>query len=459
MKEEKLLRKRIIIINSILVVLLIIICLNFGIHAVRTINFNKEIHTLYSNEESADVEVSGSMTGEWQKGDALVPGVTKGGTYELTITDISDYDIAYWELRLNIEQECYLNQAWNGEVEIHQDVLSGNEKVDTLDLHKFEIDYANLNIESRGEGKNDLMIHLNQGDYIIYKPLKNSVTNEYPLGKTNNAAIIGMIFYYDETFTAPSNEITYNLSKSITQGTEFVIFAVLSIVWLLLFIASFVWAIVRKKTDKELADREAVLEETMELITSFVDAKDSYTKGHSNRVAEYTVLLAKKLGMSNDDIRHAFYAATLHDIGKCYVPDEILKKNGKLTKEEFDIIKTHTTYGGEMLKSINTIKNIADGAKYHHERYDGKGYPEGLSGENIPYIGRIICVADAFDAMTSSRCYREALSREYVVSELKNNLGKQFDPTVGKAMLELLEEKQIVIPAWMSENGKNTNAE
>jgi len=163
---------------------------------------------------------------------------------------------------------------------------------------------------------------------------------------------------------------------------------------------------------------------------------------------EYTTLIANKLNMPKKEVQYAYYAAVLHDVGKCYVPDEILKKPGRLTDEEFDTIKKHTTFGGEMLKSIKTIKYISDGAKYHHERYDGKGYPEGLSGENIPFIGRIICVADAFDAMTSSRCYRPALAKDYVINEIRNNLGKQFDPSAGQAMLDLLEENKINVEGW-----------
>ncbi len=440
--------KIIIILNSILVVLLFIIVLNFSIHVVRTREFNNRIHTLVKNETNNEVSVSGSMTGIWPKQDAKVSGVTNGGTYEFTITDLANYDVANWTLRVDISQDCYLNQAWNGQVEVHQDVKSNNEKVNTLDLHNFDIDYDSLNIESKGEGKNDLMIHLCEGDYLIYHPLNDNATHEYPLGGVNNSATIGMIFYFNFSFSELDYEITYQFGKSIFQGTEYIIFIVLSLLWILIFSVVMVWYIVRRKTERDLAEREAMLEETMGLITSFVDAKDSYTNGHSNRVAQYTVMLAEKLGMNEREIRYTFYAAILHDVGKCYVPDEILKKTSRLTDEEFDTIKKHTVYGGEMLKSIKTINHISDGAKYHHERYDGKGYPEGLKEQEIPYIGRIICVADAFDAMTSSRCYRAALSKEYVINELKNNIGKQFDPSVCQAMLDIIAEGKITIDNW-----------
>jgi len=436
-----------LIINITLSILLVIILLNFSIHVVRTRRFNNQIHTLSNGEVSKNVNVYGRMTGEWPKEDALVPGVTNGGTYEFTVINTAVYPIENWSLRLDIQKECYLNQAWNGKIEVHQNVKSGNEKVDILDLHDFIIDYNKLEIESKGIGKNDLMIHLNKGDYLIYHPLNEKTNHEYPI-KSNNSITVGMIFYYDQTLVVPDYVISYQFGKTIFQGTEFVIFVVLSLLWILIFSVALVWTVVRKKAEKDLAEREAMLEETMGLITSFVDAKDSYTHGHSTRVAEYTTLIAKKMNMPEREVRYAFYAAVLHDVGKCYVPDEILKKPGRLTDEEFNTIKKHTVYGGEMLKSIKTIKHISDGAKYHHERYDGKGYPEGLSGENIPFIGRIICVADAFDAMTSSRCYRPALSKDYVINEIRNNLGKQFDPNAGQAMLDLLEESKITIEGW-----------
>jgi len=446
--KEKLVNKIVTVVISVLAFLLFIIVLNFSIHAYNTKRFNSKTHTLDRSETSDAVTVEDKVTGVWPKADAVVNNVTNGKTYSVTVTNKKNYKIASWTLKMTITKECYLNQAWNGIVEIHQGVNSGNEKVDTLDLHEFDFDYDKLSIETKGQGSNELMIHLNVGDYIIYHPSHNAAAHETPLTASNNSTTIGFIFYYDTTLQSPTYELTYQFGKSIFQGTEYVIFLVLSVIWGLIFSGSMVWTYMRHKSLKELKDREIMLQETMGLITSFVDAKDTYTHGHSTRVAQYTRLLANRLGMHKNDINYAYYAAILHDVGKCYVPDEILKKPGRLTNEEFDIIKKHTTYGGDMLKSIKSIKSISDGAKYHHERYDGKGYPEGLSGENIPYIGRIICVADAFDAMTSSRCYRDALSKEYVLNELKNNLGKQFDPVIGQAMIDLINEETIVIESW-----------
>ncbi|MBQ1832167.1 MAG: HD domain-containing protein, partial [Treponema sp.] len=129
-----------------------------------------------------------------------------------------------------------------------------------------------------------------------------------------------------------------------------------------------------------------------------------------------------------------------HDIGKIGIPDEILNKPGKLTEEEYEIVKTHPYRGFEILKKVKTQKDLVEGAKFHHERFDGKGYPARLAGEKIPIVARIISVADAFDAMSSTRPYRKKMSMDVIIQEIKDCTGSQFDPTVTKAFLDLYEE-------------------
>ena len=153
--------------------------------------------------------------------------------------------------------------------------------------------------------------------------------------------------------------------------------------------------------------------------------------------------LAEKLGFSERDARYAYYAGILHDVGKSYVPDEILKKPGRLNAR----IKSHTVFGGEMLSSIRSVPGVCDGTLYHHERYDGKGYPTGLAGESIPYLARLICVADSFDAMNSTRCYRSNLTKEKILSELEDNKGRQFDPAIAEAMIELIQSGDVTVSA------------
>ena len=185
--------------------------------------------------------------------------------------------------------------------------------------------------------------------------------------------------------------------------------------------------------------------ETIEAISSTIDAKDEYTKGHSNRVAEYSVIIAREVGVTEDKLSDIRYIALLHDIGKIGVPDSILKKKGRLNDDEYEEMKRHTVAGETILSGVETIPDLMIGAKYHHERFDGKGYPSGLSGEDIPFIARIIAVADAFDAMTTDRVYRKRLPPDVVMTELKRGTGTQFDPHVVQVFIAYLENHRDVL--------------
>lgn len=161
------------------------------------------------------------------------------------------------------------------------------------------------------------------------------------------------------------------------------------------------------------------------------------------RVADYAVLIAKELGFSDSELENLHKIGLLHDIGKIGVPDSILNKPSRLTEEEYIIMKTHVNIGAEILKDFTLVPHVVDGAKYHHERYDGKGYPNGLKGEEIPLNARIIGIADAFDAMTANRVYRTAQNMDYVIEELHRCKGTQFDPCLVEIMLELIENGKL----------------
>ena len=183
--------------------------------------------------------------------------------------------------------------------------------------------------------------------------------------------------------------------------------------------------------------------QTVSTVAHALDAKDGYTQGHSNRVSVYAVALARELGLSEEEVENIRNVALLHDIGKIGIPDSVLNKPARLTDEEYDMMKQHPAVGGEILKEIDTIPGVEIGARYHHERYGGGGYPEGLQGENIPYIARIIAVADAYDAMTSNRVYRSHLSEDEVINEIERCSGTQFDPVIAQATLRLLKEGRM----------------
>lgn len=171
-----------------------------------------------------------------------------------------------------------------------------------------------------------------------------------------------------------------------------------------------------------------------------IDAKDRYTSGHSQRVADYSLAIAKRMGKSEEEQKVIYYAGLLHDVGKIRVPEEVINKPRKLTEEEFEQIKVHPISGYHILRDIHEDARIAYGAKYHHERYNGKGYPNGLEGENIPEIARIIGVADAYDAMASNRSYRNALPQDVVRSEIEKGRGEQFDEKIADIMLQMIDE-------------------
>ena len=221
---------------------------------------------------------------------------------------------------------------------------------------------------------------------------------------------------------------------------------IMAIAWLTWYITATIQNRRFEKQERELSfvrDQIRMGNETILSIANAVEARDKRTGRHSFRVAVYSMLMAVELGFNDEELENIRQIGLLHDIGKIGVPDSILNKRGKLTAEEYEIMKKHVDIGGEILKDFSYIKNVADGAKYHHERYDGKGYNAGLKGEEIPLTARIIGIADAFDAMTSNRVYRKAMKMEDVIVELKAGKGTQFDPALVDIMLELINSGRI----------------
>lgn len=198
-----------------------------------------------------------------------------------------------------------------------------------------------------------------------------------------------------------------------------------------------------KRINQELSDANDKLEqaymESIETLRYTVEAKDPYTKGHSDRVAEYSVLIGKSLNLSEEELKNLKIGGLFHDIGKIGVPDSILLKESRLDDEEYSQIKNHPLIGVHILSNATIFQDIIPIVKHHHERFDGKGYPSQLSGKDIPYLARIVSIADSFDAMTSKRSYRNALPLEVVKNEFLKNIGTQFDPEIGMVFLDLLD--------------------
>ena len=245
---------------------------------------------------------------------------------------------------------------------------------------------------------------------------------------------------------------TYAIEKEIEmyQHQWFKIYVILIASLVLIWLTWFITrtqaqrTLLRQKYELEYAKKQIIMgNETILSIARAVDAKDSNTSEHSFRVSEYSVAIARRLHYSEEKCENLRQMALLHDIGKIGIPDAILNKPGRLTEEEYEIMKSHVIKGGEILKDFTIIDNVSLGALYHHERYDGTGYCHGLKGEEIPLDARIIGIADAFDAMTANRVYRKQLEIDVVIAELKRCSGTQFDPQLVEILLSLIEDATI----------------
>lgn len=285
----------------------------------------------------------------------------------------------------------------------------------------------------------------------IFKPDASEYTICLQLLDSSGENVLQEMVYTVNTEAKPW-ETTLFRTYLIAVCVEIAMFALISIVSMIIFV-------IRKneleKLREELEDtisvqtgelmtREKEIKElfvqTVTALSEAVDAKDRYTSGHSKRVAEYSRMIAARMGKTKEEQEEIYRAGLLHDIGKIRIPVEIINKESKLTDEEYNIIKIHPVTGYHILRGISGSKLIAITAKYHHERYDGRGYPNGLEGEKIPESARILGVADSYDAMTSNRSYRKALPQEVVRSEIEKGRGTQFDPNIADIMLQLIDE-------------------
>ena len=209
---------------------------------------------------------------------------------------------------------------------------------------------------------------------------------------------------------------------------------------LLLLIESGIKSIAQMNEIKKINEQlEKSYLESIETLRYTVEAKDSYTRGHSDRVSAYSVLIGKKLNLSEGELKTLQIGGLFHDIGKIGVPDSILLKEGKLTDDEYSEIKNHPSIGAHILSTASIFQNMIPIVKHHHEKYDGNGYPGRLKGEEIPYLARIAAIADSFDAMTSRRTYRDSLPLDTVIAEFERCKGTQFDPQLTDIFLDILK--------------------
>lgn len=451
MKEEH--WKTAICIFSVTLIILVSI---FAVSKIKTGNYNKELHhAVFSGEDlfSSDaiqkegVYVKASArSSTWTKvfdlnNEGLVEPDYQAYTYDFSVTNDTKDEVKEFSFKLSFSSEVYIMSAWNGALEIHQQVTGGELVSMVPDMRVYDPSKHALDtVVVDG----DPLIRMRVGDYLVYYPSSSMNAMEMPI-KPLEGTTPGIILYVaiGDNIDGSTLSMDYRFHRVLKSEPLFWVSLAGFVIWLMALVNyGITTEQIRKYKKRHERDNE-IIKESIETFTGFIDAKDPYTNGHSKRVAYYTRRLAKEMGFEGEALDRIYYTALLHDCGKIGVPDNILGKPGKLTEEEFEIIKSHTVRGGEILHRFKSLEHVEDGARYHHERYDGKGYPEGKAGNDIPLIARIICVADSYDAMNTDRVYRKKLSREQIINEITKNKGLQFDPQIADIMLDLLQNDTL----------------
>lgn len=338
----------------------------------------------------AQCRLEAGVTKQWTESETN--GII-GAQYDFTVYNDSAKDLLNWEILIKAPLGSRLDSYWSGECSISNGI-------------------------------------------ITIKPIDYNQT----IMASDKISFGFVLITQNSTFPVEDCAIIFYRENKLCQHP---VFWILLLFLFGLFVADLAYAVscvrIRKYNLRQEADRR-IIEQSLKTFANIIDAKDEYTRGHSQRVAYYAREIARRMNMDEDACRQLYYIALLHDIGKIGITDSILTKPGALTAEEREVIKQHVVIGGNILKDFNSIPGIAEGAKYHHERYDGTGYAAKLAGDAIPLFARIICVADAFDAMSSARCYRGKLEMAHIIQELKDHAGTQFDANIVKYMLAMIEE-------------------
>jgi len=349
-------------------------------------------YSVHNTNASADSDITIKMTPSKSWDDTYdTGGHCVGAQYDGYITNLSNATFYQWNLVIELPQKAKIDSSWNG----------------TYD---------------------------NQHTYITMFPIE-AISEIAP----NETVSFGFVLHSDALMEIDHFEITGYRQINITSYPLFWILIICAGIWFISIICYLLFGIRIYNLQRQRQMDENIILQSMQTFANLIDAKDPYTRGHSTRVAAYTRLLCKEMKLDSQTTKQFGYIALMHDCGKIGIPDEILNKPGALLEEERNIIKSHTVIGGNVLADFNAIDGISDGAMYHHERFDGKGYPSGLKGEDIPLCARIICVADSYDAMNSDRIYRNRLSKSDILKELRLNSGTQFDPQIVAHMIFLIE--------------------
>lgn len=320
-----------------------------------------------------------------------------GSQYDIYIHNDKDFPFVDWILEMSVPEEARIDSSWNGEY-------------------------------TQKSGK------------IVIKGNSQAFTLVIP---GHNNAKMGFVLYTKELLQNCDFHLTgrfiRNPLKTRLFLTALIILSLLTIIFIVTIVLFF---LVRRQAN---IDNQKI-ESLIKLCARFIDVKDEYTIMHSSHVGYYAKKIAEKMGFNEDFQKNIYYMGMMHDVGKVLIPREILCKASNLDSKEWQEMKKHTIYGSGILEGFTTVPGIKEAALYHHERYDGTGYPLGLKGEEIPIQARIIGVADAYDAMHTNRSYRLHLSEEEILDELERNKGSQFDPKVADAMISMLKTNTLKQP-------------
>lgn len=357
---------------------------------------SKKLHTYQFTSQNINVPQDGlvltvNISKSWDD-NALHPNIPFGAQYDGKLVNNSKYIFKDWTAKMTFSDNLYIDSSWNGIFSSDKNVLS-----------------------------------------FIAQDVPATVQRD-------SFTTFGAVMYAKGAMSLQEYSLT---GYRIITPKDLVTFKILIIASILWIITLIIYILLEERTKKFRRQQELdykIITQSMNTFTSFIDAKDTYTKGHSIRVAEYASEISRRMKLNSEIVKQMYYISLMHDCGKIGIPDTVLQKPGKLTDEEYKLVQSHTVIGDNILVNFTAIPEIRDGAHYHHERYDGKGYPTGVAGTDIPLCARIICVADSFDAMNSSRCYRKVLELSYIKNELKNNSGKQFDPEIVPYMIAMIED-------------------
>lgn len=370
-----------------------------GLYAKLQMDRQQEIcididNSVYSD---ANVSVDIHVTKHWDDKDENGKAC-RGAQYDGVIINNEKYTLKDWKIEIILPDEGRIDSSWNG----------------TFTM---------------------------EGDRVIYVPDASIEMNILP---AHDRTTFGFVMYSSHLMFIQQFRVRGYLYKQLTDYPFFFVLLGLTVLWMTGVFSQIVFLLRTRKMEQRRIMDEKIIIDTLQMLAKLIDAKDKYTNGHSDRVADYAAQLATEMNMDKEKVRLIRYMGLMHDCGKMGIPDQVLNKPDKLTEEEMAMVRSHTTIGGRILENFTAMPDVRECALYHHERYDGKGYPEKLAGEDIPLLARIICVADSFDAMNSDRCYRKHLGKKTIIQELQENAGKQFDPEIAGLMIRLIEEGKVI---------------